>query len=880
MNSKKTVLTLSFLLPAMITAIYFIYRGFAPFGQSSVLTVDMAQQYVDFFAYFRHTLLSNPSGFFYSFGKALGGDMLGTWSYYLMSPLNFLILLFPISKLPSVIGIITILKYGLAGLTSCFLFIKLHKNSGLISVAFATIYSLIGWMVANQLNTIWVDGVILLPIIFWGLLKIMNGKSPLLYTISLAAMLMINYYIGWMIAIFVTAYIVLMTITKSYNSNSYIKVVSKWLVSSVISGALASWILIPTYFALKSSKNNLAHSVVKWKFEFNPLDMLAKFVDGSFNFSQLASGTANLFVGSLVVILFVYSFASSKTNLRLKIANALLSVFFILSLSFFPLDLLWHGLAAPVWYPFRFSFIVSFFMIVVALQSLSQIGQTGLEKRPLSIALGIIALGLLYILIFLKKFTFLSIWKVLVTVAFVALSAGLLFLFVSKFEQRQKFLSIGLLVIVVLEMGSNLALSLNQLTYLKKDDYTEFSKILNQANGIVKSKDKGFYRTEKTFSRTRNDALNSNYNGGSAFSSTLETDTTKFYNNTGNPSGIYYAVYANGTTFTDSLLGMKYMYSPRDDARKSARRKVQEFLTPLTSRPDIDKYDNIGETPYVNIYKNADALPLGFMSRNQYMFPINNSGSTVDYQNQIATQLDSKIGRIAQPINYSNISYDNAEPIPNLEGGLLKKINPTESASIILTIRMKKHHSYYMTLGPRMTDVLLSYKVNGKMLTQYRTSQEETQLNIGSAGNKDRTVKLQISPNYGKAPIQEVSLFSVDNNKVHKLANELKKNSMKIIDHTSNRVKGTINSTINGGTMATTIPYSKGWSATVDGEKVGIKKWANMFVSIPVNAGHHKVVLTYEPVGFKLEVVISIVTIFGLMLLYGLLKFRAKRLEN
>ena len=93
MKTKRYPLLLCFFIPVIVTTGYFIFRHFAPFGSSSILTVDMGQQYVDFFAHYHDTLLHDPSGFLYSFAKALGGDMFGTWSYYLMSPLNLLILL-------------------------------------------------------------------------------------------------------------------------------------------------------------------------------------------------------------------------------------------------------------------------------------------------------------------------------------------------------------------------------------------------------------------------------------------------------------------------------------------------------------------------------------------------------------------------------------------------------------------------------------------------------------------------------------------------------------------------------------------------------------------------------------------------------------------
>lgn len=110
-------LLLSFFLPVLLMGGYFISQGMFPFGKSSLLTVDLGQQYIDFFAYFRRTLLTNPSGFFYSFSKEIGGNMIGEWAYYLMSPFNLILLIFPEKFLAAGVMLITLLKYGCAGLS-------------------------------------------------------------------------------------------------------------------------------------------------------------------------------------------------------------------------------------------------------------------------------------------------------------------------------------------------------------------------------------------------------------------------------------------------------------------------------------------------------------------------------------------------------------------------------------------------------------------------------------------------------------------------------------------------------------------------------------------------------------------------------------------
>lgn len=61
---KNYPLILSFLLPGLLVGLYFAIRGTFPFGSSSVLTVDLGQQYIDFFAYLRQTLLGHPGQLF------------------------------------------------------------------------------------------------------------------------------------------------------------------------------------------------------------------------------------------------------------------------------------------------------------------------------------------------------------------------------------------------------------------------------------------------------------------------------------------------------------------------------------------------------------------------------------------------------------------------------------------------------------------------------------------------------------------------------------------------------------------------------------------------------------------------------------------------
>ena len=58
-----------------------------------------------------------------------------------------------------------------------------------------------------------------------------------------------------------------------------------------------------------------------------------------------------------------------------------------------------------------------------------------------------------------------------------------------------------------------------------------------------------------------------------------------------------------------------------------------------------------------------------------------------------------------------------------------------------------------------------------------------------------------------------------------------------------------------------TIPYDKGWTATVNSKKVKIYRSQKGFMKVNIPSGKGKVVLTFVPYGFKLGLLISCVSI-------------------
>jgi uncharacterized membrane protein YfhO len=74
--------------------------------------------------------------------------------------------------------------------------------------------------------------------------------------------------------------------------------------------------------------------------------------------------------------------------------------------------------------------------------------------------------------------------------------------------------------------------------------------------------------------------------------------------------------------------------------------------------------------------------------------------------------------------------------------------------------------------------------------------------------------------------------------------------------------------------MVFSIPYSKGWSAYVNGKKTKLLRANTMFMALPLKAGFYNIELKYFTPGLKLGMILSIV---GFLLFGWILRIERKK---
>lgn len=350
----------AFLIPFTIMLVLFAANGIYPFGDRSFLFADLYHQYMPFFSELMHKVREGESLSF-SFHLGIGSNFLALFVYYLASPLHIFALLVPESHLVEFISYLIVCKIGLAGLTA-FYYLQRHfgtKDPGVLF--FSCFYALSGFMAAYNYNIMWVDCVVLLPLIVLGLERLVKEGRWGLYCVTLALSIFTNFYLSIMICIFLVLYFLVLCVTEPQNR---LRSMGYFALYSLLAGGAAAVLLVPEVCALLETDFGDMDFPKSVESYFSVLDMLARHCI-CVNTERGLDHWPNIYCGSAVLMLIPMYLMNRKISVREKFCRMALAGFLLLGFSTNLLNFIWHGLNYPDSLPARQSFLYIFLVLVM-----------------------------------------------------------------------------------------------------------------------------------------------------------------------------------------------------------------------------------------------------------------------------------------------------------------------------------------------------------------------------------------------------------------------------------------------------------------------------------------------------------------------------------
>ena len=912
----------SFIVPIMLMVVIYALIGIYPVGDKTIVNSDMYLQYVGFLGHIKD-VLKGEANLFYSFSKSLGGNTVGVFVYYMSSPLNLIIGLFPKAYIAETIVVITLIKIGLSSLTFTIYLIQSFKKKDINVIMFSLCYSFMAYNINFQLNIMWLDGVVLLPLVILGIDKLINENKCKLYVISLFIAIVSNYYIGYMICIFSGLYFIYKLIS---NNKVELKKLGIFICASILSVALSAFVLIPTVLSLSSGKAKFRLFQELPKLMMSLDEVIAQLFIGNYSLGQIMGNYPNIYCGVIITVLGILYFLNKNISRKERILSGIFMFVLLLSIFISTLVLIWHGFDYPVGFAYRFSFLISFLGIVLAYKEFISGKNISKLKIIITILLGAGCTG--YILY--GDYEGLSKWKILLTFLFFVVYIILIKLANwSNFNKDEKWnfslsvyqwlckivkfyrctegnvrcvnkpidyskcgkvdnnrkklrgvkkikleqiINILIVTIVFIE------LSINAYSCLKLKSYVSRVRIYNYINEMqpivdeLKENMNNFYRMEEVFANTYDDPMLLNYYGITHSSSANDRNTRKFMANMGFKTSSIFEKYNRGSLISiDSLLGVKYQI---------ASKKSENFSD--NHYTENEYYKKVLEEGDYIVYENLFALPIAFMVNDNLKDVDTLDVNTFELNNRILSSMVNTKKAINKSLNVKEIISENLISTINNGEVCYERMDKQKASSITFIVEAEDNNPVYMFLKSNsyesgtVSSNQVRVSING---VRKFTAFDSRNYNVEYIGafNRGEDIRIEINLNTNKLYLKELQIYSCDVDEFEEVYNKLKENIISDTDYRDGYVKGKISVTEDKTLLYTSIPYDEGWTVKIDGKKVEYARILDGLIGVDVDTeefsqGEHVIELKYKVPGLMEGIIISFLALVSWMAYWVFIK--------
>jgi len=841
----------AFAIPAIILLISYMTRGIFPVGNRNVLTIDLYHQYAPFIAELREKFVSGGS-LFYSWAGGLGVNFWSLYAYYLASPLNVILVLFPASYVTEAIMLLTLIKIGLCG---AFFFAFLRgawQEENLQMVAISSFYALSAYALAYSWDIMWLDGLFALPLLMLGLVRLIRDRKCLLYCITLGYILYSNYYIAFFIIIFTVLYfpVALLQHQRLARPRQLMGAIGRFGAYSLLGAGLSAILLIPTYFSLKltSAADDAFPSAVTHYFD------LFDYVGQHFMLvpPTIRSGMPNMYSGVLALILIPVFFLARSVSLRQKFMHLALLLVMILSFNINVLNFIWHGFHFPNQLPYRNSFVYIFLILSIAYPALRSLSEFSGRQ------IGAIGIGAVGCVLLAQKIndTAPELQSIYVTIIFIAIYCAVLTL--DRIRRiRREDLALALLVVVVAELLLNTLLTVHKIDtteyYSTREGYlsgVEVDQIRDVVKKIKQEEGDSFFRMESIPPKTINDGFMYGYNGLSIFASTMAEKPVKTFENLGfHSNSINSYKYESGTLLLDSLFGIKYLIRRSGNAVDKVR-------------------EEYSKTSEITVYKNADALPIGYAGLPELADWYSSNGNPFTAQNKLVqaltgleepvlTELERETGDLGNmTISKTTTHYYS-----------YTRTNTNQESSAKINMLVEKDQQVYLYFQTTANKADRGYVMVGETRVDFN-AKRSTLVDVGfvEAGTPV-VLNVFYKADSSSTGMFELYAFALDETAYQTAMSAIRAQSLQVSKFTDTRIEGTVNVQKDGIFMLT-VPYDTGWKVLVDGQPVEAKALDGCFISFAITAGSHQIKMQYTPPWLMVGLLVSLGSLLIILIIY------------
>lgn len=896
------VYTLMFLLMCIVAFLPFFTEGKSFVWGAGV--EDGLSQHFSALAYygealrefFRNLLAGHPKLVMWDMSLGYGADILSTLNYYAIGdPLNLLYGFVSPKNTETMYNFMIVLRMYLAGITFIMYARKMKKRSyGTVIGALVYVFSGFCFRLGLR-HPFFINPMIYFPLLCLGIEKIYQRERPYVFIFAVCVSAMSNYYFLYMLTIFavIYAWIRFYKYSEENKIKTFFLTILKFGMYYTLGIAMAAVILLPSVIGFLG--NGRYGNGADWKsLIVYPGKYYLLFIENFIGYGNMGSNTN---AGYLPIVGIVVLFTLFSQRMKHKKYRAA----FIASIIALILPIFGYAFNGFSYANNRWAFALSFIVALLTAEMYPRLFVMS-KRQQIGIGAGIIIYTVFCIIVNASGEEILKNKGIMAACGLIAVFYILLLIFQRLgYDTQKRIVRVSMAILLLISVGVHGYYRFDPKEYAYTQEFMDQGqayRTLKEDNirMLSKANDPSVYRVHAEGYRYKNYGLINHLNTISGYYSITAkcvTDTIKGYDTLG-------MQYADKYKGVDQRLGLLSLAGVK-------------YITVAHNSQVAKDVSSMGDVPYgveklrkkgnITLYKNKYALPFAY-AYDSYM---------TEQQYEQLNGIGKEQAMLAQIILNQHpadkeIQHNEQRNGPDIQTISLPETrisSPKGKKYADITVPVEKDKETYLYFknlvyhGKKNGDdnfILTGRKgTKGILVTQNDVQQKihiQSTFNPYYFGRKDYIVKINhqtskakekvrlnfLSP--GEYEFDDISLITVPKKDVLARLKERKENSMKQIQYEGNHFRGVYHAK-KDQILCVTIPYSKGWKATVNGNRTKIYKANGMFMGIIMKKGTQSVKLDYETPGLKIGAWISLVAWIGLGI-YGLYfeKYRKKLLNQ